>query len=306
MIYTCTLNPSLDYFMEFPKAIKADKTNRSNLEYYKAGGKGVNVSIMLSNLKIPSKAVGFLGGFTYDYYISQLEQYEYLQPNFVIIKANTRINLKAQDPQHEFEFNALGPHIEETELANFSRRLKRINSHDYFVLSGSIQPELHDYIKEAMKVLCEDEVSIVLDTNIQITNDLLVYKPLLIKPNVSELSQLLNRKINNRADIIQGAKELLAKGAQNIIVSNGAKGSYFINSEMVLFAKTVDQPVLNNTGCGDSMIAGFLFNLQRGADFKDCFIFANAASNATAFNKGFGSKSEILALVDQIEIEVIE
>ena len=75
MIYTCTINPSLDYYMEFDQPFEAEKTNRSQLEYYEAGGKGINVSIVLNNLMIPSRAFGFLGGFTKDFYISLLQKY---------------------------------------------------------------------------------------------------------------------------------------------------------------------------------------------------------------------------------------
>ena len=73
MICTCTMNPSLDYYLEFDENIKNGKLNRSNLEYYEAGGKGINVSIVLNNLGIPTKAFGFIGGFTKDFYISLLE-----------------------------------------------------------------------------------------------------------------------------------------------------------------------------------------------------------------------------------------
>ena len=82
MIYTCTLNPSLDYYMEGQQELEPGKLNRSQLEYYEAGGKGINVSIVLNNLGIPSRAVGFLGGFTKDFYISLLAKYEFILPNF--------------------------------------------------------------------------------------------------------------------------------------------------------------------------------------------------------------------------------
>ena len=79
MIFTCTLNPSLDYYMEFEGPLKAgSRMNRSNLEYYEAGGKGINVSIVLNNLGIPSRALGFIGGFTKDFYISLLAKYDHI------------------------------------------------------------------------------------------------------------------------------------------------------------------------------------------------------------------------------------
>ena len=107
MIYTCTLNPSLDYYMEFDK-VELGKTNRSSLEYYEAGGKGINVSIVLNNLMIPSRALGFVGGFTKDFFISLLQKYEYIEPVFTFIEGHTRINVKVKGDLLETELNEAG------------------------------------------------------------------------------------------------------------------------------------------------------------------------------------------------------
>ena len=90
MIYTCTCNPSLDYYLSMPQLQKG-KLNRSDFELYAVGGKGVNVSIILNNLGIRSTALGFLGGFIKDYYLKDLDKYPFIMPMFVPIRSGTAV-----------------------------------------------------------------------------------------------------------------------------------------------------------------------------------------------------------------------
>jgi 1-phosphofructokinase len=306
MIYTCTLNPSLDYFMNIEDEIKPFITNRSVSEYYSAGGKGVNVSIVLNNLRIPSKCVGFLGGFSYDFYIKNLENYEYLQPTFVNIKDNTRINLKIVGNNNEYDFNAKGPHIEESEMVSFQRRMDKVNSKDFFVLCGNVQPELCKMVKNGIKDFYDQGIRFILDTNIEIEKELLKYGPILIKPNKEELSSLVGRNLLTTEEIIAAAKDVVNLGAKNVIVSCGQRGSWLIDKEKVYHCNSIDGETKNVVGCGDAMIAGFLFNLQRGGTNVDAFKFANACSNATAFSQSFGTREEIFEILEKIKVEEIK
>ena len=63
MIYTVTFNPSLDYVVQM-KEFKAGDINRAEAETIYPGGKGVNVALVLGNLHIPAKMLGFIAGFT--------------------------------------------------------------------------------------------------------------------------------------------------------------------------------------------------------------------------------------------------
>ena len=162
MIYTCTTNPSLDYYITLPN-VELGKTNRSDMEMYDAGGKGVNVSIVLNNFRIPSVALGFLGGFTKDFYLSFISHYPNVQPLFTTIADNTRINLKIMDSEYETSINAKGPHITDTEFNRFKARLNSVYTDDIFVLSGNIEEEIKDRMVDLVKELCEEGVKVVLD-----------------------------------------------------------------------------------------------------------------------------------------------
>ncbi|MFI3283534.1 MAG: PfkB family carbohydrate kinase, partial [Erysipelotrichaceae bacterium] len=164
MIYTCTLNPSLDYYMEFDKEIQLHQTNRSAIDYFDAGGKGINVSIVLSNLGVPSKALGFVGGFTKEFYVTLLERHTYLQPNFTYTEGITRINVKAVQGLTT-ELNAAGPNIDVQAQEAFLKRVARVGEEDIFVLSGNVQTALQDFIEEIIKDLASKGTKIVLDTD---------------------------------------------------------------------------------------------------------------------------------------------
>ena len=141
MIYTITTNPSLDYYLKFDKPIVTGEHNRSIEESYDAGGKGVNVSIFLNSLGIQSACLGFLGGFTRDFYLDKLKQYRSIQPLFTSIADNSRINIKTI-ADVDTSLNALGPHISDEEYNKFIMRAQKIYDSDYIVLSGNVQEEL--------------------------------------------------------------------------------------------------------------------------------------------------------------------
>ena len=189
MIYTCTVNPSLDYYLKIENEFKLGEINRLDSEKYAAGGKGVNVSIVLNNLMIPSVTIGFLGGFTREYYLSYLKEYTYIMPLFTQIEGNTRINIKLSYKgdnglNKEMDLNAHGPKISDNEFEKFKKRIERIDNGDIFVLSGNVQEELFEKMVAILSDLSLRGVKIILDTNYTLIRECLKLKPLLIRPNM--------------------------------------------------------------------------------------------------------------------------
>ena len=93
MIYTVTFNPSVDYVMH-PTTLDMGYTNRSTAEEMYAGGNGINVSTILTELGVDNVAMGFIGGFTGDFVLNTLQQ-QGINTNFIRLdKGNTRINVK--------------------------------------------------------------------------------------------------------------------------------------------------------------------------------------------------------------------
>ena len=208
MIYTCTTNPSLDYYITIPK-LERGRANRSDMEMYDAGGKGVNVSIVLNNFRIPSIALGFLGGFTKDFYLSFIANYPNIQPLFVSIKDNTRINIKIMDDNHETSINTVGPKITDAEFSKFKSRLSNIYAGDYFVLSGNVEEEIKDRIVEVVRELAQDGVKVVIDSDNDILSRCVGTKIFAVKLNDSNITK----------DVNEEAKYYLEHNVENVLYS---------------------------------------------------------------------------------------
>lgn len=302
------MNPSLDYFINLENKFELGLVNRCDSERYVAGGKGVNVSIVLNNLMISSSAIGFLGGFTRDYYLSLLRAYRYILPNFTPIAGNTRINIKLNSNDLETDINAKGPMISDQEFNDFLARTERIYSGDTFVLSGHVQNDMHQRMLNLVADLSQRNIRIILDTNPTLMAECLKYHPCLIKPNCLELSELYcsitKSKCNLKSfeDIVKCAKVLLSYGAVNVLVSLGTDGALLVNEDGVYQSHHIEGRVVSTTGCGDSMIGAYVFNLQRGANPLEAFAYACAAGSATAFKEGLANREEIEAILPSVEI----
>ena len=294
MIYTCTTNPSLDYYLTFD-SIKFGTNNRSEMEMYEAGGKGVNVSIVLNNFQIPNSCLGFLGGFTKDYYLSYISNFPNIQPLFTTISDNTRINVKLMDSMYETSLNAKGPHITDEEFEKFRTRLNRIYKNDFLIISGNIQDEIKEKMINEIKTLSEEGVNIVLDVDDDITDTCVQFKPFIVKINDFYLKE--------NEDVLEVGKRLIQDGVQYVLYSNAGKPSYLFSSEMILKCKNLENNLINSTGSSDSMVAGALYGVIRGADEIESFKYANAASMATSLTNDLGSKEKIEELYNSIEVE---
>lgn len=295
MIYTCTTNPSLDYYMTL-ESVELGKNNRSEMEMYEAGGKGVNVSIVLNNFQIMNSCLGFLGGFTKEYFLSYIANFPNIQPLFTSINDNTRINLKLMDSKYETSLNAKGPHITVEEFNKFKTRLNKIYSGDYFVLSGNIQEEIKDSMIETISDLTKDGVRIVLDVDPDVVDRCLDMKPFMVKIN--------DNYLNAKSIIVeQAGKNLIDSGVQYVLYSNAGKPSYLFSNEKTLRCKNLENNLINTTGSSDSMVAGALYGCLRGGDAIESFKYANAASMATSMTNDLGSKDKIEELYDTIEVE---
>ena len=305
MIYTCTINPSLDYYMEFDQPFEAEKTNRSQLEYYEAGGKGINVSIVLNNLMIPSRAFGFLGGFTKDFYISLLQKYEYIQPSFTYIEGHTRINVKITDGR-ETDINATGPYVTHQHMELLRKKVERLDENDTFVFSGNCPEYLLDDIVSMINNLLNDNVRVILDTNAKIMSRCL-NKALLVKTYVNELEEMFNCHLNTQEEIIEKMQKCVELGVKNIIVQLGDDGALFACKDGVYKSNAAQKDkIVNTVGSGDSMVAGFIMNYIRSKDVIDSFKFATCCSIATSFSKGLGTREKINSLYLETNIEKLK
>ncbi|NHC38780.1 1-phosphofructokinase [Bacillus sp. MM2020_1] len=303
MIYTLTLNPSVDYIVKL-ESFQLGELNRTVNEAKFPGGKGINVSTVLKQFGSKSKALGFIGGFT-GAYIEQYLQNEEIDTNFVQVDEDTRINVKIKTGQ-ESEINALGPNISEQNFALLKQKIQHLGADDLLVLAGSIPASLpKTTYEELVKICTENGAQFVVDAEGDLLKKVLPYHPFLIKPNHHELGELFDTSITTAEEVIPYGKKLVEMGAENVIVSLAGAGAVLINSEKVFFAKVPSGEVKNSVGAGDSMVAGFLAAYERTRNIEEAFRYSVASGSATAFSLGLCSKEKVEELLPQVHIKEI-
>lgn len=300
MIYTITLNPSIDYIIHV-NDFKAGELNRSTEDYINVGGKGIMVSKLLSNIGTENIAMGFLGGFTGDYIRQWFDQNQ-LQHDFVNVSQNSRINVKLKS-NLESEINGQGPYISKTEQALFLNKLEQLKAGDTLIISGSSVPGADSDIIRQMIDLCrQKKVDFVIDTTGDVLQESICQKPLLIKPNLDELGEIFGHKITSTEEAILYGKRCLEWGAKYVIVSMGGKGALFLETNSVYYAAPVSGKLVNSVGAGDSMIAGFISHIKQEQSPLSSFQFAVAAGTATAFCEDIATHEEIKTIYPEVRI----
>ena len=297
MIYTVTFNPAIDYVM-LTDEIKIGATNRSLSEEIYFGGKGINVSLVLSELGMESKALGFIAGFTGHAIESYLKEVG-INADFVRLDSGfSRINVKIKGGV-ETEINGRGPDISSDKIEEFLLKTDDIKDGDTIILSGSIPGSMpNDIYEKILERLSGRDIRIVVDATGDLLKNTLKYKPFLIKPNKDELQDLFGKTLETKEDIIGGAKKLQQMGARNVLVSMAGDGAILLDEEgNVHAAPAKSGKVINSVGAGDSMVAGFLAGVDKDYDYA--LKLGNASGAATAFSKGLASKTEIDRLMNK-------
>ncbi len=301
MIYTVTLNPSIDYIVyldDFKKGI----TNRTTREEYYIGGKGINVSCILSELDIQSTALGFTAGFTGDEIEKGIKDKK-IKADFIRLKNGiSRINIKINSTD-ESEINCQGPEISNDEFNLLIQKTDIISNGDTIVLAGSIPDTLScDAYDKILEKLKGKNVRIVIDATKKLLVNSLKYNPFLIKPNRQELSEIFDTEINNETDIEKYARKLQSMGAKNVIVSLGGDGAILIDEfENKHKIGVLNEKVLNTVGSGDSMVAGFIAGYEKTKSYSHALALGTACGNATAFSKGLATREKIYDILNKLQ-----
>lgn len=293
MIYTLTFNPAVDYVMH-PSSLDMGFTNRSQSEEVRCGGNGINVSSILNELDVDTICLGIIAGFTGDYILDTLQQAG-VTCNFVRLeKGFTRINVKLNGIVMTI-INGMGPKIPNDKVDELFGRLDRIKAGDTLVLTGSIPACLPDDMYQIiMTRLAGRGIRFVVDAPGTLLLQSLASEPFLIKPNHHELGKLFDVSPETPEECLPYARMLHEQGAQNVIVSCGGEGSALIAADGSEYTtKCPPCHLVNATGSGDSMVAGFLASLDRGMDYQSALNFASSCGSATAASKGLAKRATI-------------
>lgn len=297
MIYTLTINPSLDYVMELDKLTKGSM-NRSKNTYLLPGGKGINVSQVLNALGEENVAILPVAGFTGEKLLQLLDEkgidYEVVKME----QGDTRINVKVLG-EEETELNAQGPQLSQEEKIQLLAKFEQIKEGDFLILSGSVPTALGSHFyADIMKTLQGKNIKVVVDTIGNNFLNALPFKPYLVKPNKEELAALF---ATGTSDTLELAKKVQKMGARNVLVSLGKDGALLLTEEGDVFhEKAPKGNAVNTVGAGDSMVAGFIAGVVAGWDFAAALKLGIAAGSASAFSKNLATKEEIDALMENL------
>ena len=298
MIYTVTVNPSLDYVMNAPSFEKG-RINKSSSERIYPGGKGLNVSIMLHNLGVESTALGFCAGFSGERICTLIGEHGIAHRMIMLDDGCSRINVKIRSAE-ETDINANGPDIAPLYIEKLTKYLSdTLTADDILVLAGSIPKSVgNDLYAHLMECTSSTGVKYVVDASGQLLLSTLAHRPFLIKPNLDELSELAGCVLDNDDDILSAAQSLIDKDARNVLVSLGADGAMLLSEDgKRIKMKAPTGRTVNTVAAGDSMVAGFLAGyISSQGDYISALKKGIAAGSATAFTEWIADADAVKAI----------
>lgn len=300
MIYTVTFNPAIDYIVH-TGTMQVGQVNRSQGEELYFGGKGINVSFVLHELGLPSKALGFVAGFTGAAIEAGIQE-QGIATDFVHLDSGfSRINVKIKSGE-ETELNGQGPNISEAAVAELFEKLNQLQDGDVLILAGSIPNTMPaDSYEKILAHLSDKNIKVVVDATKDLLLKVLPYHPFLIKPNNHELGELFGVTLHSIEEIATYAKKLQEMGAQNVLISMAGDGALLIDETGKQHVCGVCKgTVKNSVGAGDSMVAGFVAGSMHG-DYEAALKLGTAAGGATAFSEGLAQRAEIERLLQQLK-----
>lgn len=303
MIYTLTANPSLDYIVRVHE-LEIGETNRAYATDIFAGGKGFNVSSVLSELGHPSIASGFTAGL-FGEELKELLKDRGFEKDFIPCKGRTRINVKLKAGE-ETEINGTGLEIEEQNIEELKKHFEKIEDGDVLILSGSIPSCLNsDFYAELLKGVSHKKVLCSVDASGALLANTLEYRPFLIKPNQAELEDLLKIRIENDQQLIDAGRTLQKNGAQNVLISRGAKGALLVGQDGKIYTTPCPQgKLVNSVGSGDSMVAGFMAGWLDSSSLEEALKMGIVCGSATAFCADLAKKEDIEGLKERSSLQV--
>lgn len=301
MIYTVTFNPSLDYIVSVPN-FELGKTNRTVYEQMLAGGKGINVTTVLTNLGIESTALGFVAGFTGEELIRRMKEMG-LKNDFIRIgNGFSRINLKLRDVDGT-EINGMGPVIDQAGQDALFAKLNTLQEGDTLVLAGSIPESMPGTIySNILEALQGRGIRFVVDATRDLLLNVLKYHPFLIKPNHHEIGEIFGVELETRESVVPYAKKLQEMGAVNVLVSMSGKGAVLVDENGEVHALPAPKgELVNAVGAGDSMVAGFLTGWEEQHNYEHAFRMGVATGSASAFSDLLATRPEVMEVYGRLD-----
>lgn len=295
MISTVTLNVSIDKAYKIKGSVESGKVIRVLECNNTAGGKGLNVSRVISICGEEVLATGFVGGHC-GALVEELLENDNIKNQFTHVNSETRSCINILDENNiSTEFLEKGSSVNKNEIDKFIEDFNQIiDNSNIITISGSVpQGVPTDIYATLIKMIKAKNKKVILDASGDLLKEGIKALPTMIKPNSEEMENLLGISINNREEVIKSAIKLYESGIELVVVSLGGDGALLVCEEGVYHGKPPKIKVVNTVGCGDSMVAAFAVAMERGYSNTDSLKYAVSisAANAMTFSTGnFNSK----------------
>ncbi len=288
MVITVTVNPAMDKTIILD-TLQVGEVNRIQSTHSDMGGKGINVSKGLNEFKIPTIALGFLGGSLERVFREELRNLN-IMDNFTSIQGETRTNLKIIDDKNKTytDLNEKGPIISQDELQRFLKIYENIVSKgDVVVISGGLSLGIPDQFYGTLTAMAKDRGAYVMvDAEGEALKHAIIQIPDVIKPNEKEFSRLYDREELSESEMIIKAKDLIEKGLEKVLISRGSHGSILVTNDQVLIASNLDVEVKSTVGAGDSMVSALVYSYLNKFSDEDTLAMAQAAGASAVMTEG--------------------
>lgn len=282
-IITVCLNPSLDQTI-WVDGFDMDEPVVAVDEKVYAGGKAINVSRVLTALKVPNHSVMVVGALNASVLTGLLKTEGV---SFTPIKAQGHIreNLSIVLPDGRlFKINRKGFSVDEETLYEVSEGINASLANTQaplVVFAGSLPQNMTvaNYKALIMQVRAKG-IDVCIDTDIFTEQDIKEIKPLIIKPNHIELAHIAKKELSSIDEIKEYAKTL-TQYVKHVIVSMGKDGLLYLseNEEHTYIPPKV--AVKSTVGAGDTTLSGFIASLYNGESVAECVRFGGICGTAS-------------------------
>lgn len=312
MIFTLTPNPSIDRSLTIPQ-IRFNSVLRSKKVRLDWGGKGFNVSRSLHELGIETTAIAWVGGGSGKVLADGLQRLG-IQTDFVWVDEDTRTNTRIdeQDGDWYVKVNEPGPRITQNDIDQLYQKVEGYAKRgDYWVLSGSLPPDVPvEFYADLIALFRTRGVRVYLDTSGTPLHYGCQSSPFLVKPNTIEAATIVGFEIDDLEDAKRAALPFLRMGIEYFALTMGNLGLLLASQHEMIYAKPPRLSVKNESGAGDSLMAGLIYGQLKGWALLEVARWAVATGAAASETEGVSEFDvrriqEILPKVDASVINVM-
>ncbi len=273
-----------------------------------AGGKGINVARITQRLGIETIVSGFAGGTAGSFIVKNLHT-DGVLTDFVPIEEEPRvcINIVNRQAKTQTRVDEPGPLVTPSELGRLRGKWRELLAKsEAAVLSGSAPRGVPRNIYAELIAMARDaRVPTILDARNELLAEGVKALPLMVKPNLEELSALTDRPLQDAGQALAASQELAQRGVSIVLTSMGSRGAVAATRKQGMWLATPPKiDYVSSVGCGDAMVGGFVAASLGGRTFEDCLRWgmAAAAANASAFGNAACTRERIVELLPQVQI----